>query len=490
MRRGLPKAVAHLNPSYALARVVVRDYMPAPPHVPLALFRRGARESRRALATALFTLQGGKVRRSVGLDLGTTNSALAIADGDRKVSLTQFAHRGGVSDTFRSILYFHPDAADARRGMTAVAGTTAIESYLDADGTGRLIQSLKSYLADRGFESTNVFGRNYALTDLLAFLVRALRTIAEPQLGALGSRIVVGRPVHFASGGDAEDDAFAEGRLRTAIAAAGFDDIVLEYEPVAAAYYYESRLDHDELVLIADFGGGTSDFSLVRVGPKARRNGGNRILGNDGVGLAGDALDAKILHNLVSPSLGLGSFYRSMMGKELEMPVWIYAKLRRWHHLSFLKSKRTTELLKEITDQTLEPEKIAALVHVIDQDLGYHLYRAVERAKVDLSKNAETRFLFDDSVLHIEHPLTRAQFEEWIGEETNAMAECVDRLLANANVKASDVDRVFMTGGTSFVPAVRGLFDARFGASKIEAGGEMISVASGLALRAHDLDRE
>jgi hypothetical chaperone protein len=432
------------------------------------------------------------MRRSVGLDLGTTNSALAVAGDDGGVTLARFPYRGGVSDTFRSILYFHPDAADERRAITSVAGTVAIERYLDADGTGRLIQSLKSYLADRAFESTNVFGRVYSLVELLSFLVRALRSHAEPQLGALGPRIVVGRPVHFSSGQGDDDDAFAESRLRAAITAAGFEEVVFEYEPVAAAYYYESRLDHDELVLIADFGGGTSDFSLVRVGPGARKEaaaagGAKRILGTDGVGLAGDALDAKILHNLVSPSLGLGSTYRSMLGKDLAAPVWLYARLRKWHLLSFLKSKKTLELLNEMNQQANEPEKMAALLAVVENDLGYHLYRAVERAKVDLSARDATRFVFHEPPVHIEHDLTRAQFDGWIAEETASMAACVDRLLEKAGVAAKDVDRVFMTGGTSFVPAVRALFDARFGADRIEAGGEMISVASGLALRAREL---
>ncbi len=432
------------------------------------------------------------MRRSIGLDLGTTNSALAVATDDGRVTLASFPHRGGLTDTFRSILYFHPDAADERRAITSVAGTVAIDRYLDADGTGRLIQSLKSYLADRGFDSTNVFGRNYSLVELLSFLVRALRSHAEAQLGALGPRIVVGRPVHFSSGQGDDDDAFAESRLRAAIAAAGFEEIVFEYEPVAAAYYYESRLDHDELVLIADFGGGTSDFSLVRVGPGARKTareagGANRILGTDGVGLAGDALDARILHNLVSPSLGLGSTYRSMLGKDLAAPVWLYARLRRWHLLSFLKTKKTMELLHEMNEQANEPVKMAALLAVVENDLGYHLYRAIERAKVDLSTREATRFTFHEPPVHIEHDLTRAQFDGWIAEETASMALCVDRLLVRAGVAAGDVDRVFMTGGTSFVPSVRALFDARFGAERIEAGGEMISVASGLALRAREL---
>jgi hypothetical chaperone protein len=432
------------------------------------------------------------MRRSVGLDLGTTNSALAISDrdgrADRAVTLAQFAHRGGLADTFRSILYFHPDAPDGRRGITSEAGPAAIERYLDAEGGGRLLQSLKSYLADRGFESTNVFGRNYSLVDLLAFLVRALRVAAEGSLGALGDRVVVGRPVHFSGGEEDEDDAFAETRLCAAIKAGGFGEVVFEYEPIAAAYYYESRLDHDELVLIADFGGGTSDFSLIRVGPRARKlEHAERILGNDGVGIAGDALDAKILHHVVSPALGLGSTYRSMLGKELPAPVWLYAKLRRWHHLSFLKSKRTTELLREMLDQTDEREKIASLVYIVDNDLGYHLYRSVERAKVALSSGDHTRFLFEEGPVRIDRTFSRTDFEGWIAEETSAMAACVDRVLASAGVAAKDVDRVFMTGGTSFVPAVRALFDSRFGREKIVAGGEMISVASGLALRAHDL---
>ena len=408
------------------------------------------------------------------------------------MTLARFAHSGGLSDTFRSILYFHPDARDERHAITSVAGSEAILRYLEADGTGRLIQSLKSYLADRSFLATSVFGRTYSLIDLLSFLVRALRTRAVEQLGPLGSRIVVGRPVHFTSGNGDDDDAFAESRLRAALLAGGFEDVVFELEPVAAAYYYESRLDHDELVLIADFGGGTSDFSLIRVGPGVRKaalsaGGKSRVLGTDGVGIAGDALDAKILQHVVSPSLGLGTTYRSMLGKELEAPVWLYARLRRWHLLSFLKTKKTMELLHEMNSMGNEPVKMAALLAVIENDLGYQLYRAIERTKVELSSRESSRFVFHEPEVDIEHDVTRARFEGWISEETTAMAACVDRLLARTGVSARDVDRVFMTGGTSFVPAVRALFDTRFGREKVEAGGEMISVASGLALRAREL---
>jgi len=420
--------------------------------------------------------------RSVGLDFGTTNSAIGVADGDR-VELARFAHDAGIADTFRSILFFHPEVRDARGRLTAVGGPRAIDRYLEAEGKGRLIQSLKSYLADRGFQATSIFARTHTLVDLLTLLLADLRARAEEQLGPLGSKIVVGRPVHFAHASEGGEELALE-RLTASLANVGWTDVTFEYEPVAAAYYYEQQLTRDELVFIADFGGGTSDFSLISVGPSHRNESKRRILGTDGVGIAGDALDARVLHNVVAPMLGLGSTYRAMFGRELEVPVWIYAKLRRWHHLSFLKTKKNIDLLQEIASQTDEPEKIEALLHILDYDLGYHLYRAVERAKVDLSTNEETRFAFTDLPLDIQATITRPQLEGWISEETTAMAECVDRLLATTGVAAKDVDQVFMTGGTSFVPAVRRIFDERFGDAKIRAGGEMISVATGLALRA------
>ncbi|MDB4938735.1 MAG: putative heat shock protein YegD [Labilithrix sp.] len=424
--------------------------------------------------------------RTVGLDFGTTNSAIGVADGD-KVTLARFSHKGGLTDTFRSVLYFHPDNRDKHGRYEAIAGPRAIDRYLEAEGRGRLIQSLKSYLADRSFQATSIFTRTHTIVDLLALLLADLRTRAEEELGPLGSRIVVGRPVHFAHASAPDDEELAVDRLREALARVGWTDVVFEYEPVAAAYYYEAELDHDQRVFVADFGGGTSDFSLIEVGPSHRKSSKRTILGSDGVGIAGDALDAKVLHNVVAPMLGLGSTYRAMFGRELEVPVWIYAKLRRWHHLSFLKTKKNLDLIEEIASQADEPEKIEALQHILEYDLGYHLYRAVERAKVALSASDSTKFEFADPPLQIASAITRPQFEGWIAEETTAMEECVDRLLASTGIDAKDVDQVFMTGGTSFVPAVRRIFDERFGAEKIRAGGEMISVATGLALRSHDV---
>ena len=422
---------------------------------------------------------------AVGLDFGTTNSALGVADGDKTV-LARFPRKAGLSDTSRSILYFHPELRDAVGRLGVVGGGRAIDAYLEADGSGRLIQSLKTYLADRGFQATNIFGTTFSLGELLKRLLVDIRTNAEAQFGELGQRIVVGRPVKFAGGGADDAEALAVDRLRTALAAAGWSDVVFEYEPVAAAYYYESTLDHDESVLIADFGGGTSDFSLIEVGPSYRAGKARSIRGTEGVGIAGDALDARIMQHLVAPRLGAGSSYRSMFGKELSVPIWIYKHLNRWHHLSFLKSKKNIDMLEEILSQAEAPGPLAALLHVLEHDLGYHLYRAVERVKVELSSREQARFAFSEPPLVIEADLSRAEFEGWIAEDVAEMAACVDRLLEKTGARPAEVDRVFMTGGSSFVPAVRRIFDERFGHEKIRAGGEMISVATGLALRAQE----
>jgi hypothetical chaperone protein len=424
--------------------------------------------------------------RVVGLDFGTTNSALAVATPDGAAVLATFPDGAQRTATFRSLLYFNPDHAAPGQRPRGVAGPPAIGAYLAAGGRGRLIQSMKSHLASRLFTDTNLFGHVFTLEDLIADIIRGLREAAETQFGDLGRSLVVGRPAHFSGADSGEDDAFAVGRLRAAFRQAGFDDVVFEFEPVAAAYQYERQLDHDELVLIGDFGGGTSDFSLIRLGPAARRRGHRRddILGVDGVGIAGDAFDSAIVRHAVAPSLGLGAQYRTAFDQVLPVPLWIYERLERWEHLSFLKNKQTAETLNRIRFGAVEPAKIEALMHVVNDDLGYHLYRAVERTKFELSARERSAFAFRDPPVDIAQPVGRQEFERWIDAKLQAVAGCIDRLLARCGVCPADVDSIFLTGGSAFVPAVRSLFAARFGAERLRGGEELTTVARGLALRA------
>jgi hypothetical chaperone protein len=417
----------------------------------------------------------------VGVDFGTTNSAVAFVDASGPPHLAQFPSAHGPRPTFPSVLYFESK-------KPSVAGSAAIERYLASETKGRFIQSLKAYLADRTFEGTAIGSRHYTLEKLIALIGKHM----SDQLGLASwpspRRIILGRPVHFSNPPDAELDAFATARLLAAIRLAGFDEIVFEYEPVAAAYAYEARLQRDERILIGDFGGGTSDFTIISVGPGVRQRGRrvSDIIGTDGVPIAGDAFDKRIIRNLVAPRLGMGGEYLSPPDKFLPVPSWPYERLERWHYLSFLKSPPTLDMLERIRRTASTPERLAAFLLLIKNELGYQLHEAVQRTKFELSIDVESEFAFESGPVTIRKKVTRADFEKWIAEELASMSGCVDRLMAASGLSFSDIDRVFLTGGSSFVPAVRQIFVDRFGDERVTGGEELTSVATGLALRARE----
>ena len=220
-----------------------------------------------------------KTTVAVGIDFGTTNSALAVAKGDEEAVLARYSDGLREWSTFRSVLYFDGTGRSLGGRAEAVAGPAAIARYLAAEQKGRLIQSVKSFLASRSFTETQIFTHSYTIQDLIALILKQLLRAAEESLGSLAGPVVLGRPVRFAGSHDEAGDHFAEGRLREAAAVAGLTEVTFELEPVAAAFEYDTRLDHDELVLIGDFGGGTSDFTLVHLGPGTRSR-GRSILGN------------------------------------------------------------------------------------------------------------------------------------------------------------------------------------------------------------------
>lgn len=427
------------------------------------------------------------MKKIVGLDFGTTNSAIALATEDGNVTLAKFQEDDRFTTTCRSVLYFNDKNRNKDGRPNALVGQEAIKSYLESETAGRLIQSAKSYLTSRSFTKTSLCNQSYTLEDLIAIIIDKLRKEAECQFGDIGNSIVIGRPVNFSGAKTKEDEEFAINRLKTAVEKCGFTDIIFEFEPIGAAYYYEKQLDHDELVLIADFGGGTSDFSLMHLGSSIRKkqNRTSSILGTDGVAIAGDTFDSRIVKNLVAPHLGFKSFYKGV-GKLLEMPSWIYEKLGRWHHVSFLKTRENMNILRELRGQAVEQKKVDALIYLIKEDLGYKLYRSIEHTKVDLSDKEKNMFVFKEILPFIEEIVTRKSFEVWINPDIEAISSCVDRLLTKCGVSSNDVDSVFLTGGSSFVPAVRQIFKQRFGAERLRGGEELTTVAKGLALRGLD----
>jgi len=424
-------------------------------------------------------------RTVVGIDFGTTNSSIACVNEAGDGELGRFPANAQMVESYRSLLYLEQVKERDINTLKSWSGPAGIERYFAGDGRGRLMQSLKSFLSNRSLQTTEAFGRRYALEWLIARILKDLREKAEAQFGVQITGAVVGRPVQFVGAENEDDNKYAQTRLAEAFRLAGYETVEFELEPVAAARYYESTLTRDELILIGDFGGGTSDFSLLRVGPTILNRGRNAgdLLGNAGVGFAGDAFDAKIIRHLVAPAMGAGSELRSM-DKILSVPGWVYAKLERWHHLSFLKARDVMEMLRGVQAHALEPAKIKALIHLIREDLGFRLHGAVQKVKSELSYRGEAVFEFSDGEIRLKTLLERSIFETWIADELQLIERCVDSLFANARLEFDSIDAVFLTGGSSFVPSVRRIFEQRFGVEKIRTGSEFTSVAHGLALKA------
>ncbi len=414
----------------------------------------------------------------VGIDFGTTNSVVAIPQADGRIESARFALGAELFDTFRTVLCFWEDR-DAGNALRQAAGPGAIQAYLDDATESRLVMSMKTYLAQRSFRETRIFGRPMTLEMLVATFLRDLLQAAG--LDPAETRVVAGRPVRFA--GETADDGFGEARLRAAFAEAGIGGLDVALEPEAAGYRFARTLDKAATVLIGDFGGGTSDFSVLRFEPG--RPGRVTSLGHSGVGIAGDTFDYRIIDRVVSPLLGKGDHYK-VMGKELPVPPEYFSAFARWHRLSLMRAPRTLREIEEVARLSAHPERLRGLIRLIEEEQGYALYRAVSAAKAALSRDETAMLTFQGGGLSIEQNIARSDFEEWIGPDLARLDTSVAEALAVSNVSAEDVDRVFLTGGTSFVPAVRRLFETRFGAEKVSAGGEFVSVAEGLALIGQD----
>ena len=382
---------------------------------------------------------------------------------------------------FRSLLFF-PLSGD---GLQHFAGHLATDAYLE-EGEGRLVQSLKSHLASTTFKTTQVMEKRYSIHDLLVLILRDLRTAAEASLGPLGTSVVVGRPYRYSGEGSSTySEQLALDRTRAAFRAAGFDALEFEYEPVAAALDYEQTLDHDEVVLVADFGGGTSDFSVVRVGPSCRTlERSETVLSTEGVAIAGDTFDSRIVKEIIAPRFGSDSTFLGMTGMELNVPSWLYGHLEKWHLLSFLKERRTMNLLHKISASSREAAKIRGLITLVRENLGFHLFRSVEATKIALSTQPHARLLFNECGVKVDVSIQRGDFERWIAPDLHTIGQAVDRALNGAGVDHREIDRVFMTGGTSRMPAVRAVFEQRFAPERIVTGSQFTSVATGLAIAA------
>ncbi|MEQ6335528.1 Hsp70 family protein [Sphingobium sp. MK2] len=415
------------------------------------------------------------VPRALGLDFGTTNSVVAIATGQQS-DLVDFVGDQATGAVFRSALCFWHEEG-AKGGLAHEAGPWAIAEYMEYPEDSRFLQSFKSVAASPIFESANVFEKRFRFEELGAMFLARMIDHAGGALATRPERIVVGRPVEYA--GSRPDEALARKRYDAMFAGFG-TDIHYVYEPLGAAFSYASRLTEPATILVADFGGGTSDFSIVRVeAPGATRR--CVPLGSAGIGIAGDRFDYRIMDHLVLPMLGKGGCYQSF-GKTLEIPRSHFADFADWSRLALMRNRRTMDELARLKKAATDPAAIGRMITVIEKELGYPLYDAVGSLKRALSDADSATFRFSGGGLEIEQQVQRRDFEAWIAPDIARIEATVDAALAKAGVTPDAIDRLFLTGGSSLIPAIRAIFRERFGEARIASGGELTSIAHGLAL--------
>ncbi|OQW47123.1 MAG: molecular chaperone Hsp70 [Proteobacteria bacterium SG_bin6] len=417
----------------------------------------------------------GEAPTALGLDFGTTNTVVALSDGGDDACLVPFAGEMAGSPIFRSALCFWEE----ERGLNGIAsegGPWAIAEYLQSPLDSRFLQSFKTVAASPLFEHAQIFGRRFRFEDLGQLFLHKLRAHAGAALRSLPPRIVVGRPVEFA--GARPDPALARQRYDQMLAAWG-SEIHYVYEPLGAAFGFAARLDRPATLLVADFGGGTTDFSVVRVsGPGSATR--CQPLASAGVGIAGDRFDKRIIDHLVLPLLGKGGRYRSF-DKILEIPGGYFSEFADWSRLALMRNRRTLDELRKLQRDAIDPAPIGRMIALIEHEQGLPLYEAVGRVKRALSIADEAEFTFSGGGVEIAVPVSRQQFEAWIAADLERIDTAMALALDRAKLSPADIDRVFLTGGSSLIPAIRHRFARRFGAERIATGDELTSIAFGLA---------
>ena len=407
-----------------------------------------------------------------GIDFGTSNSSLGYCVGDdaRLVPL-QGTHTVVPTAVFFS---FEDD--------TTCFGREAMERYLSGE-PGRLLRSIKTLLGTALFEEmTQVRARRYHFGEIIAAYLGFLRQAAAAVDGVMPDGVVMGRPAFFVDD-DVEADAMAERQLRGAAELAGFKRVEFQYEPIAAALYYEQSVTAEQVALVADIGGGTSDFSLVRVGPERRHRKDRRadILGYNGVRVGGTDFDRQLSVATLMPVLGRHSPLKT---KGMEMPAWYYVDLATWHLINGLYEGKVITGVRSLLREAGEPEKIERLLSVLERRKGHELLARVEEAKIALSAETQTTIELADVVAGLGIAVGRDELERSIAGGLTRIEGRVTALLAEAGLTGADVGAVFLTGGSSGVPAVRAAITAPVPKARVIAGDAFGSVGTGLAIEA------
>jgi hypothetical chaperone protein len=408
-----------------------------------------------------------------GLDFGTSNSAIGVMGGNAPV----LAPVEGASTLIPSAIFF-----DFEQHGRVLFGRHAIDSYI-GQHEGRLMRALKTILGSPLIdESTAVGRRRMRLTEVVELFVRHLKERAEAFAGHQITQVVHGRPVRFVDNDDTAD-AKAQSVLEGIAHRVGFREVIFEYEPIAAAYHYEETATREELVLVADIGGGTSDFTVIRIGPERRALPDRRadILANSGARIGGTDFDSNLSIASVMPLLGLDT---QLVEKDLPMPRGLYYELATWATINFLYNHKTEREVAGLLKQSVEPQKVSRLLKTIRRHLGHRIAFAVEDAKIALSDEASIALplgFLDDALAA---NATQSGFDAAIRDKTDRLNRVARECIAKAGLTPDAIDTIFFTGGSSRVPAVQRTISAAAPNARAATGSDFLSVALGLTREA------
>lgn len=410
--------------------------------------------------------------KACGVDFGTSNSTVGLIRAHYSTLLSL----EGDNVTLPSAVFFN--AEDEQVSF----GRAALTTYL-AGHEGRLMRSMKSLLGTPLIDSqTEVLGRSLPFRHLLSLYIRELKRRAERASGQVLSQAVFGRPVFFIDG-DTQADQRAQQALEEIADEAGFHEITFQYEPIAAALHYESSIDREELVLVVDIGGGTSDFSVIRLGPqrKDRPDRHNDILAHGGVHIGGTDFDKYLSLASVMPLLGMGSRLRS----GADIPSAMYFNLATWHTINLLYTHKAWNQLNDLRYDLVNRDQFDSLLDLIQQRGGHWLAMQVEQSKIALSDTDQVTLRLERLVPQQEVTMTRSTLQNAIAHLHDTIAQTVNTMLDDADIEASTIDTVFFTGGASSVGGLRERVAALVPNARCVEGDLFGSIGTGLASEAH-----
>jgi hypothetical chaperone protein len=413
-------------------------------------------------------------KMTYAIDFGTSNSLLAAGCDGKVFPPVPLDQKAPDPSILRSVLFF-PDRQECFYGVDA------IHEFVKHDMDGRFIRSIKKFLPMQNFTGTQIGNRTISIEEIISTFLREMRKRANAFFQTDVDRVLLGRPALFSD--NTAEDALAESRLKQAAMLAGFRHIEFCPEPIAAANEFRIGLESPKIALVSDFGGGTSDFTVVRIGPNPFRS--EDVLSIGGVSLAGDALDGSIMRERLAAHFGSEVTYKAPFGSNvLKMPANLIEKICAPADISLLRERDTIEFFRNVQNWSLGPsdrKRIDQLFALIQEQFGFELFEEIEKTKRSLSQNNEQQFKFSYPGIEISEEIKRSEFDQYASPVFEKIIGALDETVEKANIDPSSIDIVYSTGGTAKVPALQKALKERFGVNKVQENKHFHSIIEGLA---------